>query len=39
MIVPALKKMELLSPRQRARFAELGILQFESSVDPFEEFS
>jgi hypothetical protein len=37
-IVPALKKMELLSPRQRARFEALGILQFESWSDPFEEF-
>jgi hypothetical protein len=37
-IVPALKKMELLSPRQRARFAELGILQFEAWSDPFEDF-
>ncbi|HVK83222.1 MAG TPA: ferritin-like domain-containing protein [Kofleriaceae bacterium] len=29
-IVPAIKKMDLLSERQRARFAELGILQFEN---------
>jgi hypothetical protein len=35
-IVPAIKKMGLLSPRQRERFAELGILQFESWADPFE---
>lgn len=35
-IVPAIKKMDLLSDRQRARFAELGILQFESWADPFE---
>jgi len=34
-IVPAIKKMDLLSDRQRARFAELGILQFESWADPF----
>jgi hypothetical protein len=34
-IVPAIKKMELLSDRQRQRFAELGILQFESWADPF----
>lgn len=33
-IVPAIKKMGLLSDRQRARFAELGILQFESFNDP-----
>jgi hypothetical protein len=35
-IVPALKKMDLLSPRQRERFDALGILQFESWQDPFE---
>jgi len=34
-IVPAIKKMDLLSERQRQRFAELGILQFESWADPF----
>ena len=33
-IVPAIKKMDLLSDRQRARFAELGILQFENWQDP-----
>jgi hypothetical protein len=33
-IVPAIKKMDLLSDRQRQRFAELGILQFENWVDP-----
>lgn len=33
-IVPAIKKMGLLSDRQRARFAELGILQFETFNDP-----
>ena len=33
-IVPAIKKMDLLSDRQRQRFAELGILQFESWADP-----
>jgi para-aminobenzoate N-oxygenase AurF len=33
-IVPAIKKMELLSDRQRERFAELGILQFETAPDP-----
>jgi hypothetical protein len=36
-IVPAIKKMGLLSDRQRARFQELGILQFESAPDPFAE--
>jgi len=36
-IVPAIKKMDLLSDRQRARFAELGILQFEHATDPFAE--
>ncbi len=36
-IVPAIKKMDLLSDRQRARFAELGILQYESWSDPFAE--
>lgn len=33
-IVPAMKKMDLLSERQRQRFAELGILQFENAQDP-----
>jgi len=36
-IVPAIKKMDLLSDRQRQRFAELGILQFESWADPFSD--
>ncbi len=36
-IVPAIKKMDLLSDRQRQRFAELGILQFESWADPFTD--
>ena len=36
-IVPAIKKMDLLSDRQRARFAELGILQFESWADPLAD--
>ncbi len=36
-IVPAVKKIGLLSERQRARFAELGILQFESWADPFAD--
>ncbi len=35
-IVPAIKKMGLLSKKQRGRFEELGILQFESWQDPFE---
>jgi hypothetical protein len=38
-IVPALKKMDMLRPRQRERFAELGILQFESWADPFESLA
>jgi hypothetical protein len=33
-IVPAMKKMDLLSDRQRQRFTELGILQFENVQDP-----
>ena len=33
-IVPAIKKMDLLSDRQRQRFQELGILQFENWADP-----
>jgi hypothetical protein len=36
-IVPAVKKMDLLSDRQRARFADLGILQFENLGDPFSD--
>ena len=36
-IVPAIKKMDLLSDRQRERFAELGILHFETAPDPFAE--
>ena len=35
-IVPAIKKMGLLSAKQRERFEQLGILQFESWADPFE---
>ena len=35
-IVPAVKKIGLLSPRQRERFEGLGILQFEDWADPFE---
>jgi len=34
-IVPAMKKMDLLSERQRQRFADLGILHFENWADPF----
>jgi hypothetical protein len=36
-IVPAIKKMDLLSERQRGHFAELGILQFEGWADPFAD--
>lgn len=36
-IVPAIKRIGLLSARQRERFAELGILQFEDWEDPFAE--
>ncbi len=36
-IVPAIKKMDLLSDRQRVRFAELGILQFENWADPLAD--
>jgi hypothetical protein len=36
-IVPAIKKMDLLSERQRMRFAELGILQFENWADPLAD--
>ncbi|MCC6902240.1 MAG: ferritin-like domain-containing protein [Polyangiaceae bacterium] len=35
-IVPAVKRAGLLSERQRARFAELGILEYETWQDPFE---
>ena len=38
-IVPAMKKMDLLSDRQRGRFAELGILQFENWEDPLAGLS
>jgi hypothetical protein len=33
-IVPAIKKMGLLSGKLRGRFAELGILQYEDTSDP-----
>jgi hypothetical protein len=36
-VVPAVKKIGLLSERQRARFQDLGILQYESWSDPFED--
>lgn len=36
-VVPAIKKIGLLSDRQRERFQELGILQYESWADPFED--
>jgi hypothetical protein len=36
-IVPAIKKVGLLSNRQRERFQELGILHYESWVDPEQE--
>lgn len=36
-IVPAIKKMDLLSERQRQRFAELGILHFETWADPMAD--
>jgi len=36
-IVPAVKRIGLLSDRQRERFAELGILQFENFEDPLAE--
>jgi hypothetical protein len=35
-IVPAIKRIGLLSRRQRERFAELGILEYENWQDPFE---
>jgi hypothetical protein len=38
-IVPAIKRIGLLSNRQRERFHELGILQFENATDPFEELA
>ena len=38
-IVPAIKKMDLLSDRQRERFADLGILQFENWEDPIADLA
>jgi hypothetical protein len=35
-IVPAIKRVGLLSPRQRERFQTLGILQYEDAEDPME---
>jgi len=35
-IVPAIKKIGLLSDRQRERFGQLGILQYEDAEDPIE---
>jgi hypothetical protein len=35
-IVPAVKRLGLLSERQRERFESLGILQFEDWQDPFD---
>jgi len=37
-IVPAIKRIGLLSERQRARFHSLGILQLEDAADPFASF-
>jgi hypothetical protein len=34
-VVPIVKRIGLLSERQRQRFAELGILRFEDASDPF----
>ncbi len=36
-IVPAVKRIGLLSQRQRERFDQLGILQYEDWQDPFED--
>ncbi len=36
-IVPAIKKMDLLTDRQRQRFADLGILHFENWADPLAD--
>lgn len=38
-IVPAVKRLGLLSARQRERFAELGILQYEDWSDPFDDLA
>jgi hypothetical protein len=36
-VVPAVKRIGLLSERQRERFANLGILEFETWSDPFQD--
>jgi hypothetical protein len=36
-IVPAIKRIGLLSDRQRERFQKLGILMFEDAADPFAD--
>ena len=36
-IVPAVKRLGLLSDKQRVRFQELGVLQFENASDPFDD--
>jgi hypothetical protein len=36
-IVPCVKKVGLLSDRQRQRFQDLGILQFENAADPYAD--
>ena len=38
-VVPAIKRIGLLSDRQRERFHALGILQFESWADPFDDLA
>ena len=38
-VVPAVKRIGLLSERQRERFQALGILQFESWSDPFADLA
>jgi hypothetical protein len=37
-VVPAIKRVGLLSPRLRERFQELGILHFEAGQDPMQTF-
>jgi hypothetical protein len=36
-IVPCVKRIGLLSDKQRERFQDLGILQFEDAIDPVKE--
>ncbi len=38
-IVPAVKKIGLLTPKTRERFAELGILHYENYSDPMEDLA